>query len=144
MDRMSRGLRVSVTIAATAVALGLCGCAQQTLAGLRNHPNSVLAFEVPADCQTTYRRIVTQARERYRFLPGVRPQPGISAALESSGQAAHLTLWDSGGLALKYVLAADLRPLEPARTQVEIYCATRPARKEAELWQQWAATPLED
>ena len=40
--------------------------------------------------------------------------------------------------------AADIRQLEPARTQVEIYCATRPVRREGELWQQWAATPLQD
>jgi hypothetical protein len=144
MDRISHGLRIQVTIAALLAALGLCGCSPQTLADLHNHPNSVLAFEVPADAQTTYSRIVIRARERYRILPGARRQGGISTDLEPSGQAAHIILWDSGGIGIRYVLAAEIRQLEPARTQVEIYCATRPVRKEAELWEAWAATPLED
>jgi hypothetical protein len=131
-------------IAALLVALGLCGCTPQTLAELRNHPNSVLAFEIPADCQTTYWRIVIRARERYRIPPMARHQPGISADLDPSGQAAHITLWDSGGIGIRYILAAQLRQLEPARTQVEISCATRPVRKEAEIWEAWAATSLED
>jgi len=141
---MSHELRIQVTIAVLLVALGVCGCGQQTLADLRNHPNNVLAFEIPADAQTTYWRIVIRARERYRILPGARRQGGVSANLEPSGQAAHVTLWDSGGMGIRYVLAAEIRQVEPARTQVEIYCATRRVREEAGLWEAWAATPLED
>jgi len=144
MNRMSHKFRIQLTVAAVLIALGLCGCAPQTLADLRNHPNNVLTFEVPTDAQTAYWRIVIRARERYRIPPMARHQPGISADLDPSGQAAHITLWDSGGIGIRYVLAAQLRQLEPARTLVEIACATRPVREEADLWEAWSATPLED
>ena len=45
-----------------------------------------------------------------------------------------MTLFDAGGIGLRYVLTADLRALDPSRTEVNIYGATRSSAKEAALW----------
>jgi len=122
----------------------LCGCGGPTsLTGLRQNPHSVISFEAPASCETVYLRITRRAQEYYRYISLATYQPGVSAKLAPDGQSATVTLLDAGGIGLRYVLTADLRALDPARTEVSIYGATRSSVKEAVLWRQWANTPLD-
>lgn len=130
--------------AASLCLLCLCGCGGPTsLASLRDNPHSVISFAAPAACETVYLRITRRAQERYRHITLATYQPGVSAKLAPDGQSATLTLLDAGGIGLRYVLAADLRALDPSRTEVNIYSATRSSVKEAVLWEQWANTPLD-
>lgn len=139
---MSGRLRVPAA-AALLILVCISGCGPQTVADLRSRPHGIHSFEVPADCGTAYDRIVRRARERYRIIPMAPHQPGISAKLLPSGQSAAITLWDAGRIEMRYILSADLRQIDPSRTQVDIYCATKADRKEARLWELWASTPLE-
>jgi hypothetical protein len=122
----------------------LSGCgAPASVTGLRASPHKVYSFEVPADCATVYLRIARRAQERYRYTSLATYQPGVAAKLSSDGQSATVTFFNAGGIGLRYVLTADLHALDPSRTGVEIYCATRSSTKEAILWEQWANTPLD-
>ncbi len=130
------------TAAALLALVWLGGCGPQSVTDLRERSRNVYSFEAPADCGRVYDRIVRRGRERYRIIPAAAHQPGISAKLQPSGQSATITLWDSGRIGIRYILAADLRQADSARTQVDVYCATKAELKEARLWEQWANTPL--
>jgi hypothetical protein len=122
----------------------LCGCGGPTsLTSLRQNPHSVISFEAPAACETVYQRITRRAQEQYRYINLATYQPGVSAKLAPDAQSATVTLLDAGGIGLRYILTADLRALDPARTEVNIYVATRSSTQEAILWRQWANTPLD-
>jgi hypothetical protein len=126
------------------VLLGLGGCGGPTsVTSLRDRPHRVYSFEVPADYETVYLRLSRRARVRYRYTDRTTYQPGVTAKLAPEAQSATVTLWNAGGIGLRYLLTADLRALDPARTAVSLYCASRSAAKEAALWQQWAHTPFE-
>jgi hypothetical protein len=120
----------------------LGGCGPQNLANLRQRPHSVYSFEAPVDCETAYDRIVRRTRERYRVIPMAAHQPGVSVKLASSRQSATISLWDSGGIGIRYILTADLRQIDPSHTQVDVHYATKADLKEARLWERWANTPL--
>jgi len=124
--------------------LWLCGCGPGNVATLRERPHRVYSFEAPAGYEMVYERIVRRARERYRPISPLPHQPGVSTSLFPSTQFATVTLWDSGGIGMRYLLTADIRQIGPARTQVDIYSASSRDDKEARLWQQWAITPLGD
>jgi len=126
------------------VLIWLGGCGPQNVADLRKRPHSVYSFEAPADCETAYDRIARRARERYRIIPMAPHQPGVSTRLAESRQSATITLWDSGRIGIRYILTADFRQIDPSRTQVDVYCASRADIKEARLWELWANTPLGD
>ncbi len=126
------------------VLLWLSGCGGPTsVTSLRQHPQRVYSFEVPADCPTIYLRVARRAQERYRHTNLVTYQPGVTTRLAPDGQSATVTFFNAGSFGLEYLLTADLRALDPARTEVTAYCANRRAAQEALLWQQWAHTPLE-
>jgi len=125
--------------------LWLGGCSgPATVVTLRQHPEHIHTFEVPADCPTVYLRIARRAQERYRHTSVVTYQPGVTTRLAADRQSASVTFFNAGGFGLEYLLTADLRALDPARTEVTAYCANRGAAKEALLWQQWANTPLDN
>ena len=134
----------AIALPALLCLLCLCGCGGPTsLTSLRDNPHSVTSFETPASCETVYLRIARRAQEHYRYTNLATYQPGVSAKLAPDAQSATVTLLDAGGIGLRYVLTADLRALDPSRTEVNIYCATRSSAKEAALWEQWANTPLD-
>ena len=134
----------ALALAALLCLLYLCGCGGPTsLTSLRENPHSVISFEAPAACETVYLRITRRAQEHYRYITLATYQPGVSAKLAPDAQSATVTLFDAGGIGLRYILTADLRALDPARTEVSIYGATRSSAKEAALWGQWANTPLD-
>lgn len=124
--------------------LWLSGCGAPTSVGdLRANPFKVISFEVPADCATVYLRIARRAQERYRYTRLATFQPGVSAQLTPDGQSAAITLFNAGGLGMRYLLTVDLHALDDSRTGVEVYCASGSAVKEAQVWRQWANTPLD-
>ena len=124
--------------------LWLDGCGPGSVANLRERPHRVYSFEAPVGYETVYERIVRRARERYLPTRPLPRQPGVSTSLFPSRQSATVTLWDSGGIGMRYLLTADIRQVGPNRTQVDIYSASSRDDKEARLWQQWAITPLGD
>jgi hypothetical protein len=128
-------------VVAALVWLGGCG-GPHTAVDLRKNPHSVYSFEAPADCNTVYMRIVGRTRQRYVIFGAGAHQPGISAKLQPSGESATISLWDAGRIGFRYILSADLKQIEPDRTAVDIYCASRADHKEALLWEAWANTPL--
>ena len=144
MDTTSLGLRVAGTTVVLVGLLCISGCGPKSATSLRKAPRSVLSFEVSADCETVYDRIAQRARGRYLITGLAAHQPGISANLSPSRQFATVSLWDGGRIGLRYMLTADIRQIEPLRTQVDFYSATRHYTKEAILWAQWASTPLKD
>ncbi|MCU0917499.1 MAG: hypothetical protein MUC88_23475 [Planctomycetes bacterium] len=121
----------------------LAGCGHSSITSLRQTPQRVLAFEVPADCATVYTRLATRAHQRYSYTPVVTYQPAVSARLAPARDSAVVTVWNAGGLSLQCMLNADLRALDPARTEVHIACAKAAYQKEAILWRHWANTPLD-
>jgi len=124
--------------------LWLSGCGGPTsVTSLRQNPHKAYTFEVPAGCETVYLRLARRAQERYRHTNLATFQPGVTAKLAPDAQSATLTFFNAGGLGLRYLLTADLHALDPARTNVTIYCADRTAAREALVWQQWANTRLE-
>ncbi len=122
--------------------LGGCG-GPPSVMSLRRHAAYVYSFEVPAACETVYLRIARRAQERYRYTRLATYQPGAAAQLTPDGQSAAVTFFEAGGLNLRYVLTADLRALDPARTQIRIYTASRRSAPEAILWRHWANIPLD-
>jgi hypothetical protein len=125
--------------------LWLVGCgAPPSVTSLRRHAACVYSFEVPAACETVYQRIARRAQERYRHTNLATYQPGVTATLAPDGQAATVTFFNAGGLGLRYVLTADLHALDPARTEVQIYAASRTSAPEVILWQHWANIPLDN
>lgn len=141
--------RPSVRWTAPALAALLCllylyGCGGPTsLTSLHQNPHSVISFETPATCETVYLRVTRRAHEHYRHITLATYQPGVGAKLAPDAQSATVTLFDAGGIGLRYVLTADLRALDPSRTEVSIYSATGSSAREAVLWAQWANTPLD-
>jgi hypothetical protein len=121
----------------------LCGCGPTSVTSLRESPHRVYSFVAAADYETVYLRIARRAQERYRYTNLATYQPGVSAKLFPDRQSATVTLLNAGGIGMRYVLTADLHALDPSRTEVTLYCATRSSTKEAALWQQWANTPLD-
>jgi hypothetical protein len=145
MGTISSGFSIRVFAAVLPALLWLGGCGGPTsVTSLRDRPHRVYSFEAPADYETVYFRIARRAQERYRYTNLATYQPGVTAKLSPDGQSATVTLWNAGGIGMRYVLTAALDALDPARTGVNIYCATRASTQEALLWQQWANTPLED
>ena len=145
MNRIGMPLSIFRTWGTATVLLALVwlgGCGPQSVTNLRKRPHSAYSFEAPAGCEAVYDRVARRARERYRAIPTSRHQPGVSANLASSRLSATITLWDSGGIGIRYILTADLRQIDPSKTQVDVYCATKADLKEAMLWTQWANTPL--
>jgi hypothetical protein len=67
----------------------------------------------------------------------------VGAQLAPDGQSAAVTFFEAGGLNLRYILTADLQALDPARTRVRIYGASRRSAPEALLWRHWANNPLD-
>ncbi len=141
-DRFSRSSTPGLATALLLLWLG--GCGPTSVARLRERPHRVFSFETPVGYETVYERIVRRARQRYLPTLPLPHQPGVSTSLFPSRQAATVTLWDSGGIGMRYLLTADIRQSEPDRTQVEIYSASSRDDQEARLWMQWAITPLED
>jgi hypothetical protein len=138
----SSGFWTRGTAAVLLTLVWLGGCGPQSAANLRKKPHSLYSFEAPADCETVYDRIVRRARDRYRVMPMAAHQPGISAKLAPSRDSATITFWDSGRIGIRYILTADLRQIDPARTQIDIHYAARADLQEAKLWGLWANTPL--
>jgi hypothetical protein len=66
----------------------------------------------------------------------------VTAQLAPDRQSAAVTFFEAGGVNLRYILTADLRVLDSARTRVRIYVASRTSAPEAILWRHWANTPL--
>jgi len=125
--------------------LWLGGCGGPTsVTSLRQHAACVYSCEVPAACDTVYERIARRAQARYRYINLATYQPGVTAQLAPGRQSAAVTFFDAGGVNLRYVLTADLHALDPARTEVKIYAASRTSAPEAILWQHWANAPLDD
>jgi hypothetical protein len=122
--------------------LGGCG-GPPSVTSLRRHAARVYPFEVPAACETVYLRIARRAQERYRYTNLATYQPGVTVQLSPDGQSAAVTFFEAGGLNLRYILTADLRALDPARTRVRIYVASRTSAPEAVLWRHWANIPLD-
>ena len=133
-----------IPVAAVLAVAWLGGCGPHDVADLRENPHGVYSFEAPADCNTVYMRIVGRTRQRYVIAGPRAHQPGITAKLQPSGESATISLWDGGRIGFRYILIADLRQIEPSRTAVDIYCASRADRKEAILWGQWANTAYGD
>ncbi len=123
--------------------LGGCG-GPASVASLRQHPAYVYSFEVPAACETVYLRIARRAQERYRYTNLATYQPGVATQLAPDHQSAAVTFFEAGGLNLRYILTADIHTVDPDRTQVRIYCASRTSAPEAILWRHWANTPLDN
>ncbi len=137
--------RFSLPVAGVLLAflwLGGCG-GPPSVTSLRRQAARVYSFEVPASCETVYQRVARRAQERYRYTNLATYQPGVTAQLAADRQSAAVTFFEAGGVNLRYVLTADLRALDPARTQIRIYVASRASAPEALLWQHWANIPLE-
>lgn len=136
-------LRLTVA-AGLAAMLWLGGCGPQSVNNLRTSSRHVYTFETPINCEVAYDRIVRRASLRYRPVPGAAHQGGLSAKLADSRESATITFWDSGRIGIRYILTGDLRQIDSARTQVDVYCAAKRDVKEAQLWEQWANMPLEN
>ena len=141
---MSARLALGWVTAILPMLLWLDGCSgPPSVTSLRRNAARVYAFEVPAACETVYQRIARRAQERYRYTNRATYQPGVTIRLAPDRRSAAVTFFDAGGINLRYVLTADLHALDPDRTEVKIYLASRTSAPEAILWQHWAKTPLD-
>jgi len=134
------GVMTTITVAP----LWLSGCTPGSPAGSSQKLHTIHSFEVAADYQTIYDRIVRRARQRYTFAYGPMHQPGLSTDLYPDSQSATVTLWDSGRIGIRYRLSVHVRSVGPTQAQVELRAAGKDDAREAQLWALWAQTPLED
>ena len=104
MGKLLSGFRVPGMTAALLALWWLGGCAPGSVAGLREKPHSTYSFEATADYATVYERIVRRARQRYVFTGATTRQPGISEDISAESQSATVTLWDSGGIRIRYLV----------------------------------------
>jgi len=141
--RLPASRRVSLMAAVALASLWLGGCGPGSEASLRSRSNIACSLEVDADYATVYDRIVLRARWQYRRIREATRQPGVTADLFPESQTASVTLWDSGGIGLRYRLSARIQAIDAARTKVELYAAGKGDRREARLWAAWATLPLE-
>ncbi len=144
---MGKGLsRLHVLLVAVVVTapLGSGGCQPRSVTDLRTDSHRVFSFEVEDDYATVYERIARRARQRYVSVGFVTHQPGVSTNLFPESRTAYVTLWDSGGTALRYRLSAAMRALDPTHAQVDLYAAGKSDRREARLWAAWATLPQQD
>jgi len=131
-------------IIAFAMATGwLGGCGPGSVADFRTPSHIACSLEVDADYTTVYDRIVLRARWQYAQVRTATYQPGISADIFPDDQSATVTLWDSGGIGLRYRVSARIRAIDPTHTKVDLFAAGKNDRREARLWAAWAGMPLE-
>jgi len=130
--------------AAVLASLWLVGCGPHSAVGLRDASHRIYSFEVAAGYTAVHERIIQRARQQYVFAGAPRRQPGVTARLSPENRSATVTLWDSGGIGIRYRLGAEIRAIDPARARVDLYAAGKSDREEAHLWAAWAHTPLED
>ena len=142
MNQILPGWGTRETAAALLTLLGLCGCGAESVRSLRQMPDNVYSFEVPADGATVYERIAQRARQRYARLRQATYQPAVSASFFPAQQTGAVSLSNSGGIGLRYILHADIRQTDPSCTKVDIYCGSARYKEEAERWQLWATTPF--
>jgi hypothetical protein len=143
MSTISSDFSLRATAAALLTLFWLSSCTPTSVTSPRKSPHSAYSFEVPADYQTVYSRIAIRARERYGRTNIATYQPAVSAKLSPADQSATVTVWNAGGIGMRYMLSADIRPIDPSRAQVSISCAKSRYKREASLWEQWANTPLD-
>jgi hypothetical protein len=124
--------------------LGGCGSGSKSVAGLRTESHKVYSFEVASDYRTVYDRIFLRARNRYASTAIPTSQPGVNARLNPESRSGTITLWDSGGIGIRYRLSVEIQAIDSGRTQVDLYAANRNARGEARLWAGWADTAMEN
>jgi hypothetical protein len=136
--------RVLLVTVTSLLWIGGCGSGAGSVADLRSDSHKAYSFEVPADYRTVHERILLRARQRYAFTAMLRHQPGISAELSPEGPSSTITLWDSGGIGIRYRLGAEIRAIDPEHTKVDLYAAGKSDRQEARLWVGWADTPIEE
>ncbi len=144
---MASGLRSRALLAVAAAAilwLGGCEGGSKSAARLRTESHRAYSFYVAADYKTVYERILLRARPRYVFAGIPRSQPGVSAELAPEDQSGAITLWDSGGIGIRYRLSAEIQAVDPGRTRIDLYAAGKNARREARLWAGWADTAIEN
>lgn len=143
---MASGLRSHAWLAAIAAGmlwLGGCGSGSKSATGLRTESHRAYSFEVAADYRTVYERVLLRARQRYAFAGLPRSQPGVSAELVPEDQSGTITLWEGGGIGIRYQLSAEIQAIDPGQTRVDLYAANKNARGEARLWAGWADTAIE-
>ncbi|MBP7053194.1 MAG: hypothetical protein KBE65_19480 [Phycisphaerae bacterium] len=144
---MSKGLPgfyITLTAGGVWALLWLGGCGLRQASSLQSETHIVYSFEVEADYATVYERIARRARQRYVPMGPPRHQPGVSAELFPDNQTGDVTLWDGGGVAIRYRLSARIQGIDSSHTQVTLYAAGKSDRREARLWAVWAATPPQD
>ena len=124
--------------------LGGCRSGSGNVAKLRDTSNKVYSFEVPADRATVHERIVQRARRRYAYTGVPTRQRGVSVDHSPESRFSVITLWDSGGIGIRYLLSADIRAINPTRTRVDLYAIGKRNQQEARLWAAWADTSIED
>ena len=143
MDTRSASRRVLRMAAIVLVSLWLGGCGPGSPGSLRTESHVACSLEVDADYATVYDRIVLRARWQYARIRVATHQPGVSADLFPESQSGTVTLWDSGGIGLRYRLSARIQAIDPTHTRVDLFAAGKRDRREARLWAAWADLPLE-
>jgi len=134
---------VPLMAAVVLASLWLGGCGPGSEANLRSRSHIACSLEVDADYATVYDRIARRARWQYARIREATRQPGVTADLFAESQSATVTLWDSGGIGLRYRISARIHAIDSTRTKVELYAAGKGDRREARLWTAWATLPLE-
>lgn len=143
MGRMSASRCVPQAAALVLAVLWLHGCGPGSQANLHSRSNIACSLRVDADYKTVYDRIALRARWQYARIREATHQPGVSADLFPESQSATVTLWDSGGIGLRYRLSARIQAIDPTHTKIDLFAAGKSDRREARLWAAWACMPLE-
>ena len=137
-----RSRALPVVVAASMVWLAGCGSGSKSVSGLRTESHKVYSFEVGADYQVVHERILLRACRRYAMTETATFQPGVSDRSSTENQSSSITLWDGGGIGIRYRIRAEIRAIDADHTQVDLYAAAKRDRAEARLWVGWADTPL--
>jgi hypothetical protein len=119
------------------------GCGPGSAASLHSPSHIAYSLEVDADHVTVYNRIALRARWQYARIRVATYQPGVSTDLFPESRSATVTLWDSGGIGLRYRISARIHAIDPTHTKVNLFAAGKSDRREARLWAAWASMPLE-
>lgn len=123
----------------TTVVLFLCfaaGCAPSTAQNLREKHHGRAVFEVQENYQPVYRKILTNARDR--FQAGlITAQMVVQGDLYTDTKSGNVTVALHGGLGVDTHMTIDIEALSENQTRITTYYALGTWKNSPKLVEEW-------
>lgn len=128
------------TLPIVVVFLFLSGCRPDSAVLPARGPGGDYSFEVPADYETVYARIVAGAQRRHQRDNVIAGGAGVEGNLDPGQKTATIRVWSSYGTG-HYQVVAHLGAVEAQRTRVRVSYALSSWKSAARQIERWAQGP---